>query len=164
MSSRVLILDPLKCTGCRICELACSYISRKSFNPAISRIRVITWFEKGISIPIYCQQCDPAPCLEVCPTGALYRDSETGVILWNKDKCIGCKACIAICPFGAIFYDPKEKLITKCDMCNGKPLCVELCPTGALSYEEALRIIDVKRREAASKFYELITKLTIVGK
>lgn len=162
MSSKILILDPLKCTGCRLCELACSYDFKKIFNPAISRIKVMPWFEKGISIPVYCQQCDIAPCIEVCPTGALFRNVELGAVMWDKDKCIGCKACVSACPFGAIFYDPRERIIMKCDLCKGEPLCVEFCPTGALSYEVHTKIADARRREAAKKLYEYMTKIVTI--
>ena len=159
MTPKVLFCDPLKCTGCKICELACSYAAEEIFKPSISRIRVISWINKGIHVPVYCQQCDPAPCLEACPTGALYRDAKTGAIKWNKDRCIGCKACVTICPFGAILYNPSEGTITKCELCDGEPACAKMCPTGAIVYEEPSRFATIKRREGALKIHELVAKI-----
>ncbi len=62
MSRKLIIFEPLLCTGCSQCELACSIHKTGVANPANSRIRVTKVEEKGIYKPILCRQCEPAPC------------------------------------------------------------------------------------------------------
>lgn len=161
-SQKILLLDVEKCTGCRICELACSFEKEKKFDPAKSRISVISWFKEGLSIPILCQQCDAAPCVDACPTAAIERCAETGIVKIDSERCIGCKLCMAMCPFAAISIDEFGRIV-KCDLCGGSPRCVELCPTGALSYEYATKATVARRVEAAERLSELLRKYTRSG-
>ena len=75
-------------------------------------------------------------------TGAMYRDPETGAILCDEDRCIGCWMCIMVCPAGAILRGNDESVASKCDMCIGEeiPACVKNCPNAAL------RIVDSEER------------------
>jgi Fe-S-cluster-containing hydrogenase component 2 len=66
-----VVVDPSKCVGCNICELWCSYEHEGVFSRSLSRISVITYERLGFDYPVVCQQCEPAPCVELCPTGAL---------------------------------------------------------------------------------------------
>ncbi len=85
-------------------------------------------------LPVQCQHCDNPPCVKVCPTGASYKRKD-GVVLVNKDKCIGCKYCIAACPYNVRIIK-KEGYIEKCRFCiefveqGGKPACMTTCMTG----------------------------------
>ena len=65
--SKVLYVDHQKCTGCQLCELVCAVSHDGKSNPARSRIRVVKWEAEGLYIPMTCQQCQDAPCLNVCP-------------------------------------------------------------------------------------------------
>ena len=121
-----LIFNYEKCTGCRACELACSFHKEGVFAPSKSRIKIVRIDEEGLDIPIGCEQCDNAPCITACPTRALSRNSETNAIVLNPDFCIGCKQCMVICPFGAIHFSTDGDIIS-CDLCGGDPVCVKYC-------------------------------------
>ena len=69
--ARIFFVDPSKCTGCRTCELVCSIKNEGIANPCLSRIRVIADKYQGLRVPMICQQCQDAICMDVCPTGAL---------------------------------------------------------------------------------------------
>jgi carbon-monoxide dehydrogenase iron sulfur subunit len=72
-------------------------------------------------------------------SGAMYRDKETGAVLCNEDKCVGCWMCIMVCPFGVISRSSDKKIASKCDLCMGEdiPVCVKNCPNEALKYEDS---------------------------
>ena len=133
--SKVLVVDPKKCTNCRLCELSCSLKKTGEFNPVGSRIRVNAFAKDAAFIPLACFQCGDAPCVEVCPTGSLSQSD--GLVPHDDDTCIGCRMCMLGCPFGVVSYDMRLGVITKCDTCDGEPECVQFCPTGALTYEES---------------------------
>ena len=77
-------------------------------------------------------------------TGAMYRDPETGEVVHDVDRCIGCYMCVMACPSGAIAIDRERgKSVAKCDLCAelGEPACVANCPNRALVYEEPVEIL-----------------------
>ncbi len=129
---KALVIDVGKCTGCRQCELACSFEHTGTFNPARSRIRVFDFHERGRFVPYTCTQCDQAWCMQVCPVGAI--SNEDGVKIVDPAVCVGCKVCTIACPFGAINYEPATGKVIKCDLCGGDPACVRVCPTEAIVF------------------------------
>ncbi|MDH7577128.1 MAG: 4Fe-4S dicluster domain-containing protein [Bacillota bacterium] len=157
--AKVLMLDPEKCTACRMCELACSFFHEKEFRPSVSRINVLTWESDGISVPMMCLQCDAAACLKVCPSGALSCSKETGALIVDNEKCIRCKMCLSACPFGNTTYDAATNKILKCDLCGGDPQCVKFCPSGAVTYVEAMKGTLLKKKTYAEKFKELLREV-----
>jgi len=93
--------------------------------------------------------------MDVCPTGALYRDANATVLVDDK-KCIGCKLCSNACSFGNIAYNYSAKKILKCDLCDGSPDCVKYCPTMAIVFESATEANLNKKRVIAEKFKSLL--------
>ena len=119
-------------------------------NPHRSRIRVVPG-EGNIFLPVVCQQCEEAPCAEVCPREAVWRDKELGRTVIDYDRCVSCRMCEAVCPFGAIGFDRDRGRIFKCDLCNGDPQCVRFCYPEALGTAEAHMIQYPRAREVALK-------------
>jgi len=129
-------VNPDTCTGCRYCEVACSFAKEKHCRPAVSRIKVHKDEANGVDRPVVCRQCAEPACAAICPVGALVRNSTAGIVEYDRDLCVGCRACVAACPFRAIRYWPEDNKILKCDLCVGDPACVRYCATKTLSLEE----------------------------
>lgn len=136
-----------KCTGCRICELTCSFYKEKVFNPCKSRIRIVKMEREGIDFPILCQQCEAPVCMDVCPVSAI-KKNEQRVVLLDTSICVGCRACTIVCPYGAISMVNNK--FVKCDQCSGEPKCVESCPTSALEYTKST-IADMPRKRIVAE-------------
>lgn len=84
--NKVLVVDQNKCTNCRLCELSCSMVKTGEFNPIKSKIRLNAFPKDVAYIPLACFQCGDAPCVDVCPTGALeYRESDLADANKGKD-------------------------------------------------------------------------------
>jgi carbon-monoxide dehydrogenase iron sulfur subunit len=149
-----IIISPEKCTGCRTCELACSYNRSNSFNPKDAAISVQFYEEAGLQVPMMCLQCEDPHCMKVCTVNAITKDEETGRVNFDSDKCIGCKMCISACPFGNITYSSRLKTIIKCDLCGGAPECVKVCDCGAIEYKELDSSLK-KRKNIANQFKEV---------
>ena len=149
---KLLAVEPRKCTNCRMCEMACTMAKTGEFNPARSRIRVNAYPEEFAYVPLACFQCSDAPCVRVCPSGALAE--KPGLVMHDPDKCIGCRMCMLACPFGVISFDVSRGIITKCDTCGGDPECVRFCAPGALAYKESELTQLARGREFARKIVD----------
>ncbi len=155
--ARVLEIEADKCTGCRMCELACSSIKEGEFIPEHSRIRVIDNRLEGWSRPTVCLQCDEPMCMAVCPVQAISKTKTVqgdSVIAVDPEKCTGCHSCLVACPFGAMNFFPKQKA-TKCDLCDGSPKCVEFCFYDCLHFVE---LSEQERTDRARKLKALTVK------
>lgn len=134
MNSR-LIVTPDLCTGCRTCELACSFAHPVNGKLGQSRITILDGGVKDLWIPVVCLQCDDPACVKSCLVDALRRNPETGAIELNQEKCVKCLACVAACPFGCSLFDGPHNMIVKCDLCGGDPVCAHFCPSKALTFK-----------------------------
>ncbi|MFA4647352.1 4Fe-4S dicluster domain-containing protein [Pyrococcus kukulkanii] len=150
--SKKIFIDFKRCIGCRACEVACE------MEHGEARIRVFE-FPDLTAIPFNCRHCEKAPCLEVCPTGALYRDQD-GAVAFDPLKCIGCLMCAVACPFGVPKIDEVNKIMDKCDLCSerraeGKlPACVSSCPTEALKFGEINEVLWDREGSFVSRLKE----------
>ncbi|HDK45681.1 MAG TPA: 4Fe-4S dicluster domain-containing protein [Actinobacteria bacterium] len=166
---KTVFVNPQRCIGCRQCEFACAVEHSRSKDPFLAifenpppkpRIHVEPGPWMGSSFPNRCHHCDPAPCLQVCPTGAIGRNDQFGVVLVDIDKCIACAMCAMVCPFAAITFHLQANaaaprvVSTKCDGCfdrirrDEEPACVEVCKVDALVYGE---LNDLLREERIQK-------------
>jgi carbon-monoxide dehydrogenase iron sulfur subunit len=162
--SKTIAVNLMRCLGCRSCEMACakghagfSDIVEAVLAGADLRPRVHVVAAAGRAVPVQCQQCEDAPCVAVCPSGALYRDEESGTVRANVERCIGCKSCVVACPFGAVEIRQAGGKVFKCDMCENliaegeDPLCVAACPTGARAVADLEELSARRRRESAGR-------------
>ncbi len=140
---KTLIVNPNKCTGCKICELACSYKHLKTMNPMRSRIHVVRIAHEPIDSPIYCIQC--GLCISACPSAAISRNMKTGAIKVDPKRCTGCGICVHVCPYGAATLDPESGKALMCDLCDGDPECVKACPENALLYLDSEKAAKYKQ-------------------
>jgi carbon-monoxide dehydrogenase iron sulfur subunit len=141
---KVIVFDPDYCSGCMYCMIACSTYNNGATSLSKSRIHIVRHEGPAISKideeddlifdVITCNHCDEPYCLNFCPTLAIERDKDTGAIIINRDKCVGCRMCMLSCPFGAILYDVTKRQVIKCELCGGDPQCVRFCPTDALQF------------------------------
>lgn len=149
------------CTGCYTCQIACKDKNNLEVGKQFRKVYEITggnYIKKGnviiqdiyaFWISVSCNHCIDPICVEKCPTGALKKRLEDGIVVVDKNKCVGCTSCIKSCPYEAIQYDITTKKVSKCDFCldlieNGKdPVCVSACPMRALDYGE-LEVLQEK--------------------
>ncbi|MFH1416810.1 MAG: 4Fe-4S dicluster domain-containing protein [Planctomycetota bacterium] len=141
--SKVLIIEPERCTSCRLCEIVCAEQHGGAYQLSRSRIQ-LEIDGTGVScFPKVCFQCEDAPCIEACPTEALRRDPDTKVVVLVEGRCEECGLCGPACPYGVLnCEDGKPR---KCDTCGGHPACVFACILGALRFEERDQWADSAR-------------------
>jgi carbon-monoxide dehydrogenase iron sulfur subunit len=153
---KLLTINIDRCTGCRACEYACSFKHTGLFNPLDSRIRISEFLDDFVFIPSVCTQCEDAYCVSVCPTHALSKNQQTGVVEFDSNKCIGCKQCIIACPWGSIKLNHTGKEIIKCDLCGGEPECIKVCHAKALEFVEAEDMVLDKKNRNAIKYKDIV--------
>ena len=138
--------DMTNCIGCRACQIACK---DKNDLPVGTLFRQVETYETGsYPTPGYyhlsrtCNHCESPACVANCPTGAMYKDAETGMVLHDDEACIGCQTCVQSCPYEIPQYLADVKIVRKCDMCadlvmrGERPACVDACPMRCLEWDD----------------------------
>jgi len=143
---KFLVVYPDLCTGCRLCESACSYQHEGVYSPSLSRIRLVRFEDRCLNVPVVCSYCERPPCEASCPTGAMSLAPDGRYALVREDQCIGCKECVHACPLGAVQFHPRSGVAMRCDLCRGDPACVKVCAAGAIRYEPLDAAVREKRR------------------
>ena len=141
---KIFMVDLDACTGCRICEVMCSFEKDEAVAPSRARIKILRLDDNGLDVPVVCQHCESPPCADVCPVHAIVKVEGKGVLL-ETERCVGCRACTLVCPYGAIQVDATTMKSVKCDTCGGDPACVRLCPKGALHYDSPEAVNTLRR-------------------
>ncbi|NWF96632.1 MAG: 4Fe-4S dicluster domain-containing protein [Candidatus Thorarchaeota archaeon] len=139
--------DPEVCTGCMICVNVCSMFYFKVIGPEWARARVIR-LENGLDFPLFCRNCEDAPCMAACPVGAITRTSK-GILVVNNRKCDSCGACVTACPYDAIHLTPDTRKAVKCIQCGE---CVKRCPVHAIFLTSAA---DLSKRDPEGRLMRL---------
>lgn len=145
-----IVASAQACIGCRTCEVACALehvTPGAEFHPRLKVMRLNT-----LSVPVMCHQCENAPCVGACPTGALTIGPER--VEASAGRCIGCQSCVTACPFGAIAIEVSAghaPVIVKCDLCTGRqsgPACVAVCPTAALNKMTEPQLVALQKQRS----------------
>ena len=155
-TQKAFYFDGSACTGCKACSMACK--DRSDLPVGINWRRVLQYGggnwnpdpqNPDLMVPanlfVYslstsCQHCEDPICLEVCPTAAIFKREEDGIVLIDTDVCIGCRYCEWACPYGAPQFNEEQGYMTKCDGCydlqdaGQNPACVDACVMRALEF------------------------------
>lgn len=129
-----IVFDALKIeygacpSSCSSCQEACARLRPDLGVGAIKSVHLPDF--RGA---LTCLQCGEPLCQGVCPTGAISKSPEDGVVRIEEEKCVGCALCTLICPYAGIYYRPDKQKAVKCDRCNGEVKCLQACPYGLLT-------------------------------
>ena len=179
MARMKFLCDAERCIECNACVTACK--NEHEVPWGINRRRVVTIDDGQIgekSISVACMHCTDAPCAAVCPVDCFYT-TEDGIVLHDKDLCIGCGYCFYACPFGAPQFPQQSTFnsrgkMDKCTFCAGGPgednsheeyekygrnriaegklpLCAEMCSTKALLGGDGDEIADIYRERVTRR-------------
>lgn len=170
-----VLVDTTVCVGCRSCEWACKVAHERPTPPLTEyedtsvfasqrrpdpeSVTVVNKYDEAgqegspVYVKVQCMHCDHPSCVSACIVGAFTKE-ENGSVIWDTNKCIGCRYCMVACPFQVPAFEFNEALkpdVVKCDFCfsrtkDGKlPACVETCPVEALTYGPRTELIKVAR-------------------
>ena len=146
---KAILYDATQCIGCLQCEGACAEQNKLPYNDAVAKEKT-TSAHKYTYVAVkqvkgeekymrrMCMHCNDPSCVSACPVGALQKPT-LGPVVYDADKCMGCRYCMIACPFGIPKYEWSKVLpkVQKCIMCTDRvaagkqTACAEACPTGA---------------------------------
>lgn len=166
-----MVIDARACLGCEACVVACKAENGVPLGRSRNWVRQV---EHGryptVSVQIepgQCMQCENAPCVRVCPTGASSVDA-LGIVRVDADDCIGCRYCMQACPYDARYFHEESGTVDKCTFCVHRlaeglqPACVATCPSRVRAFgdladaeSEPSRLlarlrVEVKKEEAGT--------------
>jgi Fe-S-cluster-containing dehydrogenase component/formate-dependent nitrite reductase membrane component NrfD len=135
------VIDNGSCIGCHACSTACkseNEVPLGVYRTWVKSVEVGAFPEVSRSFQVTrCNHCAHPPCVQICPTAAMHQRPD-GIVDFDSDACIGCKACIQACPYDAIHLDPSSSTAAKCHFCAHRvdvglePACVVVCPEHAI--------------------------------
>jgi len=173
---KAILTDITKCIGCSECVTACKVANdlppdKPRRWQAGDGLSAANWtsilrLKDNHYVRKQCRHCIEPACATACPVGALHKTPE-GPIVYDNDKCLGCRYCMMACPYGIPRYDWEEAVpyVRKCIMCydrvkDGKqPACTEACPAGATIFGERDDLIKEARRRIKAEPEKYIQKI-----
>jgi formate dehydrogenase iron-sulfur subunit len=178
--SKALLYDATLCIGCKQCEQACAQKNNLPYDDAAaaedkqSDHKYTVVLTKGDKfMRRLCMNClDPA-CASVCPVGAM-RKTALGPVIYEENRCMGCRYCMVACPFGVPKYEWSKVLprVQKCTMCADRvgagqqTACADACPTGATKFgdrDELAAEAQQRIRDNPGKYVNHVYGLSEVG-
>lgn len=172
-----VLVDTTLCIGCRRCEYACKEahdmpagslseyddhdVFEKLRRPSVEALTVVNEFENQkmpdapVHVKVQCMHCDHPACVSACIVGAMSKQ-ENGSVIWDTDRCIGCRYCMVACPYQVPAFEYEKAIqpqIMKCDFCydrtkeGGIPACVEICPMEALTYGKRYELVQLAHKK-----------------
>ena len=179
--------DTTLCIGCKACEVACkewnnlpagdvgltgdsydntgqlsantwrhvAFIEQVSERPTAMRPFQSNW----LMMSDVCKHCHNPPCLEACPTGALFK-TEFDTVVVQQDICNGCGYCVPACPFGVVEVSPLDGKAHKCTLCYDRlkgglePACAKCCPTDSIQFGE-VRTLQARAAQRVDELHRL---------
>jgi Fe-S-cluster-containing dehydrogenase component len=160
MSMYYIYQDQKRCIGCYACEVHCKTKNKLPVGPRFSRImpvgpQMVSGIPKIQFIFMPCFHCEKPWCVSACPTGAMKKRVEDGIVFVESALCVGCKSCITACPWGVPQWNPEQGKVLKCDYCKDridkglKPACVTKCTAHALKWLSPEEVSTLKRERSA---------------
>ena len=155
-----LLFDSTRCIGCGACSAACKEANGLPL-PIEQQTTAYTWTVvenvDGVNVRRLCFHCEQPTCASVCPVAALQKTPD-GPVVYDADRCIGCRYCIMACPFGVPKYqwDRPIPIVGKCILCAGRvaqglpTACAAACPTGATLFGERDTLLRQARARIAT--------------
>lgn len=141
-----VMISSKKCTGCHMCELACSAYHEGAYRPSVARLFSEVNPTTGATKGHTCLQTGCAKCQQACPNDAILTkeitvtvrgefagkakvgDTVKGyVLVVDEEACTNCGECYDVCPTGVIHEHPDREVAFKCDLCDGQPQCISFC-------------------------------------
>ena len=160
-----MLIDLTRCIGCEACVWACKEANGLPREDGVGRLSATTWSamerHQGVAVRRQCMHCLEPACASVCPVAALHKTPE-GPVVYDADRCIGCRYCMVGCPFGVPKYEWSSNLpkVKKCLFCferqakGERPACAAACPTGATLFGDRDELLaEAQRRLAADPRY-----------
>jgi Fe-S-cluster-containing dehydrogenase component/formate-dependent nitrite reductase membrane component NrfD len=135
------VIDNRSCIGCHACSTACkseNEVPLGVYRTWVKSVETGAFPDVTRSFQVTrCNHCANPPCVRICPTSAMHQRDD-GIVDFDSDACIGCKACLQACPYDAIYLDPESHTAAKCNYCVHRvevglePACVVVCPEHAI--------------------------------
>ncbi|RJX30511.1 MAG: 4Fe-4S dicluster domain-containing protein [Desulfarculus sp.] len=164
-----LWVDLEYCIGCHACTMGCKAENNTPVGVDYNRVIEV---EEGLfdnpkqrpELQVYfvampCMHCGKPACMAACPVGAITKRQEDGIVLINKDRCIGCRYCAWACPYGVPTFNAEAKVMEKCTLCVHRvtkgllPACVETCVAKTRFFGEMNDLVNLIREQRSKRVF-----------